>query len=762
MIAANPRTVVVLMSAGPLTVPWLKEHAPAMLQAWWLGDEGGDAIADVIFGDANPAGRLPYTVYASEAQVPPQDEYDITKGFTYMYVKGEPLYPFGYGLSYTQFNYSNLRVSPGRLPASGMVTVSVDVKNTGNRAGDEVVQLYTHAVKSSVIRPAKELRGFQRISLQPGEKKSVTFTVPAAKLAYYDVGKPRLRGGTGRIRDDGRQFVLRHPRRAQHRSRTLMVQNAITLMSNAPRSHRWPMGAGPSRRRISRRESRHRRNIAGRVPNQRMGRLRRRARGGGQCRTPHCARRHRTRSRNFLTRFAARIEERAAEIVEMAHLETGLPKSPRLAEVELPRTTGQLRQAAAAANEGSWALPAIDTKLNLRSLFRADWPGRVFGPNNFPFAYQLRCGRRFRGGTRRGQSGHRQGPPVPSRHNTPAGHRGGCWRCARAACRSPPCKCSIILATRMACASSGDRRLAAFAFTGSRAAGLKPESRRRCRRQAGLPRDVEPEPCRRSCRGRSKSGARRLLGNSPPVASLHPARCAQSLASSCYSQGAEAGAFIAAVKQKFEAAPSRPVALRRPWPAPCARASTHCKRPARGSLRARRAPDAPGHRFANTLLSVSGRQFLAEPEKLQTEAFGNASLCVIVDGADQAAAVLAHFDGNLTGSIYSDTRGADDALYARLAPLLRARVGRLLNDKMPTGVAVSPAMNHGGPFPATGHPGFTAVGIPASLRRFAMLACYDNVRPSRLPAMLRDQGPRSRPWRLIDGNWTQGNTGSSA
>jgi beta-glucosidase len=189
VIAANPRTVVVLMSAGPLTVPWLKEHAPAMMQAWWLGEEGGDAIADVIFGDTNPAGRLPYTVYASEAQVPPQDEYDITKGFTYMYVKGQPLYPFGYGLSYTHFTYSNLHVSPERLSAGGSVTVSVDVENTGARAGDEVVQLYTHAVKSSVIRPAKELRGFQRISLQPGESRSVTLEVPAAKLAFYDVSK---------------------------------------------------------------------------------------------------------------------------------------------------------------------------------------------------------------------------------------------------------------------------------------------------------------------------------------------------------------------------------------------------------------------------------------------------------------------------------------------------------------------------------------------------------------------------------------------
>ncbi len=145
---------------------------------------------------------------------------------------------------------------------------------------------------------------------------------------------------------------------------------------------------------------------------------------------------------------------------------------------------------------------------------------------------------------------------------------------------------------------------------------------------------------------------------------------------------------------------------------------------------------------------------------MQTEAFGNVSLVVAVRDADQAAAVLEQLEGNLTGTIYSHTAGADDPLYALLAPLLRARVGRLLNDKMPTGVAVSPAMNHGGPFPATGHPGFTAVGIPASLRRFAMLQCFDNVRQPRLPAALQNKNPNGKMWRLIDGKWSQGDIGA--
>jgi beta-glucosidase len=186
VFAANPRTVVVQMSAGPLTVPWLAKNIPAMLQAWWPGEEGGHAIADVLFGDVNPAGRLPHTVYASESQVPPLDEYDITKGFTYMYVNGEPLFPFGHGLSYTTFKYSGLKLSADKIKADGKVNVSVDVTNTGKHAGDEVVQLYVHQVKSSVKRPAKELRGFERINLKPGETKTVTLSLPVEKLAFWD------------------------------------------------------------------------------------------------------------------------------------------------------------------------------------------------------------------------------------------------------------------------------------------------------------------------------------------------------------------------------------------------------------------------------------------------------------------------------------------------------------------------------------------------------------------------------------------------
>ncbi|MBN1126725.1 MAG: hypothetical protein JXA82_17100, partial [Sedimentisphaerales bacterium] len=162
-----------------------------------------------------------------------------------------------------------------------------------------------------------------------------------------------------------------------------------------------------------------------------------------------------------------------------------------------------------------------------------------------------------------------------------------------------------------------------------------------------------------------------------------------------------------------------------------------------------------GYRFANTLLRVDGKTFIRNPHDLQTEAFGTASLIVVADDIRQMKEVASVVEGNLTGCIYSHTQGKDDSDYGILEPELRPKVGRLLNDKVPTGVAVVSSMNHGGPYPATGHPGFTAVGLPASMLRFAALYCYDNIRPHRLPIELQDKNPTGSMWRLIDGEWTQ-------
>jgi beta-glucosidase len=185
--AANPKTVLVLMNAGPLAVTWANDHLPAVLDAWYPGEAGGTAIAQVLLGDYNPGGRLPYTVYASLDGVPPQNEYDVSRGFTYMYFKGVPLYAFGHGLSYTQFKYSNLKLSQTKTGVTGAVSVSFDLQNAGTRAGSEVAQMYVHQAKSNVVQPIMSLRGFQRVVLEPGETKHVTIALPASQLSYYDV-----------------------------------------------------------------------------------------------------------------------------------------------------------------------------------------------------------------------------------------------------------------------------------------------------------------------------------------------------------------------------------------------------------------------------------------------------------------------------------------------------------------------------------------------------------------------------------------------
>jgi NADP-dependent aldehyde dehydrogenase len=163
-----------------------------------------------------------------------------------------------------------------------------------------------------------------------------------------------------------------------------------------------------------------------------------------------------------------------------------------------------------------------------------------------------------------------------------------------------------------------------------------------------------------------------------------------------------------------------------------------------------------GYRYANTLLTATAAQFLAAPHDLQREIFGNATLAIVVNNQQELNSILNLLEGNLTGAIYSAKSGADDAAYNTIAPILRDKVGRLLNDKMPTGVAVSPAMNHGGPYPSTANPSVTSVGIPASIVRFAKRECYDAVRPERLPAILKDTISNPKTWRSINGAWKQG------
>ncbi|NYH45311.1 beta-glucosidase [Micromonospora jinlongensis] len=190
---ANPRTVLVLQTSYPVTMSWEQEHVPAIVWTTHAGAETGHAVADVLFGDRNPSGKLTQTWYRSDSQLPPDLlEYDIiSSGQTYLYNRAKPLYPFGHGLSYTRFRYGQLRTGAHSVAADGTIAVSVDVTNAGARAGSEVVQLYTHQRTSRDRTPIRQLKAFQRVQLAPGQTRTVTLRLPAADLAHWDVTRSR-------------------------------------------------------------------------------------------------------------------------------------------------------------------------------------------------------------------------------------------------------------------------------------------------------------------------------------------------------------------------------------------------------------------------------------------------------------------------------------------------------------------------------------------------------------------------------------------
>jgi len=182
----NKKTVVILISSFPLAINWTQENVPAIVHIAHSSQDEGTALAQVLIGVYNPGGHLVETWPKSLDQLPPMMDYNIRDGKTYMYFKGEPLYPFGFGLSYTAFKYSNLKTSAPQVAKDGAITVSVDVTNTGSRPGDAVVQLYVKHLQSKVARPREELKGFQRVMIQPNETKTVQIPLKASTLAFWD------------------------------------------------------------------------------------------------------------------------------------------------------------------------------------------------------------------------------------------------------------------------------------------------------------------------------------------------------------------------------------------------------------------------------------------------------------------------------------------------------------------------------------------------------------------------------------------------
>jgi beta-glucosidase len=197
--ATGTPTVVVLINGRPLSTRWTAAHVPALVEAWEPGERGGEAVADVLFGKYNPTGRLAISVPRHSGQLPDFYNYKISKAYWigegwaghrgYADMPGTPLYPFGFGLSYTKFEYSNLHIEPLEIRTGGEAKVTVDVKNTGRRAGVDTVQLYIHETYAPVSVPVKQLRGFERVSLEPGETKTVTFKLTPEDLQLLDIDK---------------------------------------------------------------------------------------------------------------------------------------------------------------------------------------------------------------------------------------------------------------------------------------------------------------------------------------------------------------------------------------------------------------------------------------------------------------------------------------------------------------------------------------------------------------------------------------------
>ena len=433
----------------------------------------------------------------------------------------------------------------------------------------------------------------------------------------------------------------------------------------------------------------------------------------------------RTRIADFLEAFADNIEASGSALVEWAYAESALPKEPRLGSVELPRTTNQLRQGAAAARDGSWALATIDTDANIRAMYGPlGGPVVVFGPNNFPFAFNSSAGGDF-------VAAIAAGNPVIAKANS--SHPGTTKLLTELAFdavqRTDLPKAMVQLLYRLRAADGlklvSHPHVGATGFTGSKYAGLQLKA---AAEKAGKPIYLEMSSINPIF---VLPGA--LQERSAAIADEFFTSCTMGVGQFCTNpglvvlvDGPESEAFLEQSSQRF-AAGEHGVLLSKSGPQSIADAIAELKQAGADVVTGGSKADAPGYSFDNTLLRVSGADFIKNPEALQTEAFGPVSLFVFAEDAAQLSAIIGGLEGNLTGCIYSDTAGADDPLYDQIAPLLREKVGRLLNDKMPTGVAVSPAMNHGGPYPATGHPASPRLVFPhrycALARCTAMITC---------------------------------------
>lgn len=450
----------------------------------------------------------------------------------------------------------------------------------------------------------------------------------------------------------------------------------------------------------------------------------------------------------MLRRLADRIEAIGKDLAEAAHLETALPVEPRLLSVELPRATDQLRQAAQHAATRSWVTPILNPNHKIASMY-VPLPGVVvtLGPNNFPFAFNAIAGGDFAAAI---ATGH----PVIAKANPghPETTRLLADEASIAAEESglPPSTVQLVyhMAPEDGLRLVADSRVAATAFTGSKEGGL---ALKEAADKAGRPIYLEMSSINpvvllpAATKGRTDEIAAELASSmllgagqfcTNPGVIFVPA-------------GQDGDAFVSSfIREAFR---SQPATMLGPAVVEQLEDSVSVLLSAGAEVQGRFVEDLEMPcAYPTTILSVGARAF-SEKSEFQREAFGNVTTMVRYGSIEQLLGCVKALEGNLTGTIYGTFE--DDAAYAQVAPELADRVGRLISNKPPTGVAVVPAMNHGGPFPATGHPAFTAVGFPRSLQRFALLRCFDNVDERHLPPELKPVNPLNLT-RLVEGEWT--------
>jgi NADP-dependent aldehyde dehydrogenase len=453
----------------------------------------------------------------------------------------------------------------------------------------------------------------------------------------------------------------------------------------------------------------------------------------------------------FLERFASRLEARGEDLVNAAHTETGLAVKPRLADVELPRTLDQIRQAAASAREETWRMAMIDSAKNVRAACFGIGPVVVFPPTNFPLAYGCVTGGDMAAAIAGGN------PVIAKAHR---GHPGVSKIAAEEALEALK-ETGLPLATIQLLhgidRNDGERlvadpRVGGTGFTGSEVAGKKLFE---AASAAGKVIWVE-------------------MGSINPVVLLPGALAERSdvvandLAMSvtgsagqfCTKPGlvflvgdAAGEAFMKAATEKFAIVGPQVLLGKGGCERLCDGIESMVKAGAKILAGESKAAGPASH--VPTLLSVTGAELVAKPKELVIEAFGNATLLVVCASLDELAKALACAHGSLGASVYCAKDGSDDAAFASLMPLVLSKAGRVIENRMPTGLAVTPPMQHGGPWPSAGPPFFSAVGMPWTILRFARRICFDGWTEMRLPEIVRDAPPAGRPWRYVDRAWTQ-------